>query len=316
MPASAQKQVYCSDLSLQAGELLYGTATQTQAYLLLEYAGTLGGKALDESTLPEPVKARLNALGKEIRGLKTLLIKTQSLQLPVAGVRFFVASVAADPPRLYAFQLADYAALLELDIHAILAGDPAFEPHLRTAPLYLVCVNGRRDLCCAHHGIPVYNALSAATQSSPEPLVWQCTHVGGHRFAANLICLPAGILYGRVRPETALAILETDRLGRIYLPNLRGRLSDPAVAQAAEFYLRQQRGDDLLGAYRLIDMQETSPGEWVVRFGVFPGDEVLVVQLRRVVMDEQTFESCSQEKSTPIIKYEFRRIFPQGLKIG
>jgi hypothetical protein len=306
MSTPLPKQVYCSDLSIEAGEALYGTATQTQAYLLLEYAGNWGEKALDESSIPEPVKAYLTGLGKDQRGLKTLLIKTQPSQRPAMGVRFFVAALSVSPARLYAFHLADYESLLDLDIPAILAGAEAFQAHLRAEPLYLVCANGRRDLCCARQGLPVYNALAAATQASPEPLVWQCTHVGGHRFAANLICLPGGLLYGRVRPENAPAILEADSQGRIYLPNLRGRLSLPPVAQAAELYLRQQRHDDRLEAYRYIDSQESDSGEWVVRFGSTPGEEPLQVNVRKLVLEERTFESCSQEKSTPINSYQFR----------
>jgi hypothetical protein len=305
MSTPLPKQVYCSDLSIEAGELLYGTATQTQAYLLLEYAGNWGEKALDESSIPEPVKAYLNALGKSNRGLKTLLIKTRSSQQSTTGMRFFVAAFSANPPLLYAFHLPDYKSLLELDIPAILAVDPAYQSQLRAEPLYLVCANGRRDLCCVRHGLPVYNALAAATQASPEPLVWQCTHIGGHRFAANLICLPGGLLYGRVRPENAPAILEADSQGRIYLPNLRSRLSLPPIAQAAEFHLRSQRGDDRLEAYRYLDSQEIDPGEWVVRFGAYPGDEILTVKVRRRVLDERIFESCSQDKSTPVINYEF-----------
>lgn len=308
MSTANQEPVYCSDISLQADEPLYGSATQTQAFLLLEYTGAWGQKALEQSEIPEAVKARLNELSKTVRNLKTLLIKTEARQRQGVGIRFFVASLSQQPPSLYAFQLGDYLELLDLDIPAILAGETPNDSHRRELPLYLVCTNGRRDLCCARHGIGVYNALSAATQTSPEPLVWQCTHVGGHRFAANLICLPNGMLYGRVRPENASAILEADRDGRIYLPNLRGRLSVPPVAQAAEYYLRQQQGVEAMDAYRLSDVQDIGNGEWQVQFEALPEGNPFHIRVRASETEQSVFESCTLDKSTSVMRFEFQML--------
>jgi hypothetical protein len=300
-----QIQVYCSDLSLEAAEPLYGSAAQTQAYLLLEYGGNWGAKALEESALPGPVKDRLNDLGKSIPGLKTLLIKTQRRQRLAGGGRFFIAALSVHSPRLHAFQLADYGDLLDLDIPAILAGDPAYDDHRWHEPLYLVCAHGRRDLCCALRGLPAYNALSTALQSSPELSVWQASHVGGHRFAANLLCLPHGLMYGRVGPETALSILDADRRGCIYLPNLRGRVSYPAAAQAAEHFLRHQRAEDRLDTYHLIDALEVKPGEWLVQFSEDQLGKILTVHVGVIQTEKRTLESCSQEKNTPVLNYKF-----------
>jgi len=306
MTSQAQDQAFCSDLSLQAGEPLYGTAPQAQVYLLLEYTGTWGGKAVEESGLPEPVKARLSELGTQVRGLKTLLIKTQPSLHQVRRIRLFIAVLSAQPPRMYAFWLADYPDLLALDVPAVLSGEAAYNPYLYETPLYLVCGNGRRDRCCARHGLPVYNALSAATQSGPQPQVWQCTHVGGHRFAANLLCMPHGLAYGRVRPEVALAILEADRNDRIYLPNLRGRITDKPVVQAAEYFLRQQLAAHGVDDFRLLDAQEFGPGEWLVRFAGQPANKITQVRVRVSSTDQRVFESCTFEKSTSIPHYDFQ----------
>jgi hypothetical protein len=302
---SDQTQAFCSDLSLQVAEQLYGTAPQTQAYLLLEYTGNWGERALEESSLPAPVKDHLIGLGKSIPGLKTLLIRAQRSQRLAEGARFFVAALSVHPSHLHAFQLADYHDLLDLDIHAVLMGDPAYDSQRWDAPLFLVCAHGRRDRCCSRRGLPVYDVLSAALQSSPEPLVWQSSHVGGHRFAANLLCLPHGLMYGRVSAENALAILEADRSGRVYLPNLRGRVSYPAVAQAADHYLRHRLGEDHLDAYRLVDGQEIDTGEWLIRFVAYPIEKNLSVRVRVIQTGRHTQESCLQEKTTPVLSYQF-----------
>jgi hypothetical protein len=50
-------------------------------------------------------------------------------------------------------------------------------------PIYLVCTHGRHDACCAVRGRPVAAALAAAY---PER-TWECSHIGGDRFAANVV---------------------------------------------------------------------------------------------------------------------------------
>ncbi len=61
-------------------------------------------------------------------------------------------------------------------------------------PILLVCTNGKRDACCALRG----RALMTALAADHAERTWECTHLGGHRFAGNLVCLPHGIVYGRV----------------------------------------------------------------------------------------------------------------------
>ena len=75
--------------------------------------------------------------------------------------------------------------------------------------LHLVCTNGRHDPCCADLGRPVVRALVAAR----APDVWECSHIGGDRFAANLVCLPDGVYYGRVDPDGAPGLVADHRAG-------------------------------------------------------------------------------------------------------
>ena len=70
--------------------------------------------------------------------------------------------------------------------------------------------------------------------------VWQTNHVGGHRFAANVLCLPAGVLYGRVTAQAADDIVNADRNQLVLTDHFRGRTSLDPVVQAAEYYVRVQ----------------------------------------------------------------------------
>ncbi|MFM8322060.1 MAG: sucrase ferredoxin, partial [Chloroflexota bacterium] len=241
MDLPATPTAYCSDLSAGLGEPLAGTASQTEAYLLLEYPGTWGEKALEESTVPEPVKQHLKRLGKQMPTLKTLLVRS-GLPQRQPGVRFFIASTRAGEAQIYAFHLSAYEGSLEIDIPAVLSGGAGYAAYRRRDPLALVCTNGRRDVCCARKGAAAFSTLLAAAHDSPDPLVWHCSHIGGHRFAANVLLLPHGLLYGRVGVAEAGEIWRAYQRGEIVLDNLRGRTAYPPALQAAEHAIRSQTG--------------------------------------------------------------------------
>ena len=88
-------------------------------------------------------------------------------------------------------------------------GVPAARPVPRADadPLYLVCTHGRHDACCALRGRPVALELDRVRPGR----VWETSHVGGDRFAANLLVLPTGEVYGRVLPFAASDLVATDR---------------------------------------------------------------------------------------------------------
>jgi hypothetical protein len=128
--------------------------------------------------------------------------------------------------------------LLELDFEA--PGEPV------SHPLLLVCTHGKHDRCCARLGRPLYEALA---EQADDEWVWQSSHVGGDRFAGNLVCLPEGLYFGRVRPGHAWRLLDEYLAGRIDLEHYRGRACYPFAVQAGELAVRHAYGlrgvDDL-----------------------------------------------------------------------
>ena len=66
--------------------------------------------------------------------------------------------------------------------------------------LILVCAHGVHDACCAIRGRPVAAALAEHFPGQ----VWECSHVGGDRFAPNVVLLPDGFYYGNLDPESAV----------------------------------------------------------------------------------------------------------------
>ena len=85
--------------------------------------------------------------------------------------------------------------------------------------MVLVCTHGTRDACCAVRGRPIVAALARALPDE----VWECTHLGGHRFAGTLLSLPDGTCLGRLDPDTAVGAVLAHREGRVDGRYLRGQ---------------------------------------------------------------------------------------------
>ncbi len=119
------------------------------------------------------------------------------------------------------------------------AGGPHREPiEIDRAPLYLVCAHGRHDACCALRGRPVAQALERVRPGR----VWETTHLGGDRFAANLLVLPTGELYGRVPPAIASELADRVDAGDVVPRLMRGRIGLAPIAQAALIYAHDRLG--------------------------------------------------------------------------
>ncbi|HEX5660989.1 MAG TPA: sucrase ferredoxin, partial [Polyangiales bacterium] len=203
------------------------------------------------SGLPEPVVAALQKLGKGVR------VQLARRREPGPGVKLFLA----DPRGLHALTLERAEDLLALDLDAWLRGGEA--PGAREEqPLYLVCVHGKRDRCCALLGLPVYKAL----QERVGDRALETTHLGGHRFAATLLVLPHGVCYGRVEADEVPALIDASERGEWFdLARARGRCAYGSEAQAAEITLRQRTGELALSTYTLDGVERGAEG-FIVRF--------------------------------------------------
>lgn len=96
-------------------------------------------------------------------------------------------------------------------------------------PMVLVCTHGTRDACCAVRGRPIVATLARAMPDE----VWECTHLGGHRFAGTLLSLPDGTCFGRLEPETVVGVVRAHREGRTDASHLRGTTRWEPAVQAA-----------------------------------------------------------------------------------
>jgi (2Fe-2S) ferredoxin len=107
---------------------------------------------------------------------------------------------------------------------------------------------------------------------SGAPEAWESSHLGGDRFAPNLVVVPTGAYYGRVPPERADELLDATRQGRIVSDLYRGRVVFGFAEQAGEAFLRAATGTDRVEAVELLDATRAEVGpdrsELTVRFAV------------------------------------------------
>lgn len=250
----------CAETSLSRSEPLIGTASTVRAFVLVEFPGAWGRDALRDARLPSRVRRRLVAISE--LGIKTLLIRRHRRTPPTSVRHLFVAYSGPNKSWLETARMDAMDDLLDLDLTAATAGEsvgliPA------AAPLVCVCTHGRHDPCCAELGRPLAAELS---QSHPD-LVWEASHIGGDRFAGNLVILPDGLYYGRVSPDEAPRLVEAHLNGHLDLDHLRGRSRHPFAVQAAECSLRLHLGETRLDALRLAGVRRTSD-VWEIDFAV------------------------------------------------
>jgi hypothetical protein len=231
MGTDAGDALRCAVLARLQHEPLAGTAPSTRRWLCLE----------DRSAWPHAVGEHPDPAVRELAvraaaaGFRPLLIRRPGRRVPAVGpVQVFLADVTPPRPRTTALTVDGAAALAALPLTATgpLPGTPVAEP------LLFVCTHGRRDRCCALEG----RALAATLTVDDDADVWECSHLGGHRFAPTALVLPTGYLYGRLDTDAAVAVQKAAGLGEVEAALCRGRSAWSPAGQVAELAVRAATG--------------------------------------------------------------------------
>ncbi len=246
MTTTDSQRFSCAAASELRDEPLAGTATHVRTWLLLEHSGPWGSDALLDARLPDGLGPDLKQRAKAHRA-KILLVRRARARRDPDELNVFAAFADARHPRVEHGTVADLREVLDLDLTSFAAGgSTGLAPY--DGSLFCVCTNGRHDACCAELGRPVAMALDAAY---PEQS-WEVSHIGGDRFAGNLVVLPDGLYYGRLDPQQAVAVAGGHLAGEIDLDHLRGRSSYGMAVQAADHHLRRQIGATRIDDVRLV----------------------------------------------------------------
>ena len=179
---------------------------------------------------------------------------------------------------------------------AIIRGDE----YLLKKDLLIICTNGEHDGCCGKLGMPLYREIS---ESNYGPETWETTHLGGHRFASTMVCLPHGIYYGRVRDlEIASRLFREYGSGVMNTRYYRGRSCYDNDVQAAEYFLRTETGVSGLGAYSVANI-ERNGNRATVLFSSPGNEKSYRVELMEFKKSLNLFKSCSDEKPSHVSQF-------------
>ncbi|MCW2722104.1 sucrase ferredoxin [Pseudonocardia sp.] len=241
----------CADVADAADDPREGTAPPAERWFLVEHPGPWGRVALAQSGIVPGAVAALSAWALAENG-RVLLVRRHSRRTGAAKRRWFRVDSRPGHEEIRTGTFTDEADLVAA-VRA--AGDP-FD-----GPLYLVCTHGRHDTCCAVRGRPAAAAVAAA---APER-TWECSHIGGCRFAPALVLLPHGFTLGGVPPECVPAVVRDYAEGRLEPRWARGRSVHSPAVQAAQQYARVVTGATAVDALEPVSV-EPDGAAWVVRF--------------------------------------------------
>jgi hypothetical protein len=237
-----RRAAFCAEVSLEHGEPLSATASRVDHWILVEHRGPWGHDAVSASSLSDDVKRRLREQRAARPNTKILFLRRPHRRSHPTLAVFWGSSPERGGALSHA-EIEDHDELLDLDLTA-----PAPEPLAH--PLLVVCTHGKHDRCCARYGRPLYKALEDVAE---DGWVWQSSHLGGDRFAGNVVFLPDGLYFGRVEPGEAAALLEKHLVGDIDLDRYRGRAAYSFAEQAAELAVRRETGLRGISDLELVD---------------------------------------------------------------
>lgn len=297
-----EKTLTCSQMSSRSGEHLYGTALEVKNWFLLEYSGVWKRDAFPQSALPEEVKEHLGGFLSSFEESRIQLIGGPG---PSSGdPAFYYAHSSEFSPKLYKFEIEKYEDILSIDLGELVESGE-IEKFSCEERLALVCTHGARDGCCAVAGSGVYKELLKKEGIS----AWRTTHVGAHRFAANIVMLPEGIYYGRVNGENLEDIVSSHLRGEIFLDCYRGRSCFSQTSQVSDYFLRKEI--EKLGIYDIRwEFEKDREDYTAVEFGV--EGETTVYSINTVVMNSgvKLQTSCDSPEVTGIPQFFFYSIIP------
>lgn len=262
----------CARASLVRTEPQYATASHVRRWIALEQPGPWGRDAVLQSRIPRAAAVAFRRRARALRA-RIILIRRHAASRQPATRTCLVA--VSGPGRGWVEELTLDAPtqLLDIDLRPLLTGDPVGGRPLEGSP-YLVCTNGRHDVCCAEFGRPL-----AATLTGLRPeATWECSHIGGDRFAGNLVVLREGLYFGRVGPDEAQEVVEAYERGELSLAHYRGRSCYPFHVQAGEHLLRLREGLAGIGDLALVARRQRHAGLHELTF-TRPDGHRYVVQL-------------------------------------
>jgi len=285
----------CADAARLRADPLAGSAPPARRWLLLEHPGpwkidAIAGSGIDFAVLSTLVDRAGSAT-------RILLVRRPGRIDRRAPRRWILAGI--DSATLSGPWRDDHDLLDAADAMV----EPSSPPMDPPKPVILVCTHGIHDVCCALRGRPVALAL---TSRWPEQ-VWECTHIGGDRFAPNVVLLPDGFYYGNLDPDRAIATVEAHLAGTVLTDRLRGMAGFSPPVQAAVIAAYERYGplgppDVTVRTTEHFGPHHGHGSETIVDLVIEPQHRTVRVQVLSVRRPDAQL-TCRAARETPATEY-------------
>jgi hypothetical protein len=295
MPTPRETLARCSVRAEFREDPMLGTAFPASQLLLIEQPGPWGRGGLANSHCDPHVAAQvLNRFDRA--GVRVLTIRRPGRTPELSARRWARVDCRPGGEAMVWGSFHTDVELLDLPL------EPPMMPvsHDPAGSVFLVCTHGSHDACCALRGRPVAAALH---ELRPER-VWECSHVGGDRFAANVLVLPTGMLYGSVHTREATELVAAAERGLVLPGPLRGKVGLAPEAQAALAFAQRQTGAET-AEFRIAAVQRNGSAVATVTVhrldGPSPRSAVVEVRIGRSPVHRLT---CQMASPATVLTYQ------------
>lgn len=217
----------CREIAAALAEPREGTAPAGAGrWLLIEHRPAWGSHVIND-IVPAPMRQQLRA-----HGITPIAVRAPGSREAAGPCRLWLTHADGAVAR---WQAADSGTR---DAHVQRVAESGSAPTDAVAdedPMLLVCTNGKRDACCALLGRDIVDGA----QSRHRQRVWECSHLGGHRFAGVALLLPSNYAFHCESAADADAVLDLALQSALRRAGLRGRSGISAAHQAAEIAARE-----------------------------------------------------------------------------
>lgn len=284
---------YCREISIASKEQLFATSPTVNYWILVEYNSEWKENVLKSIGLSDAIKQKLSDMlhfGKftRLQWIKNDYRANEDL------VVFYLIESTRENRNIYRVELHGYEEILNLNTSDIL------NPKNRSEkPILLVCTHKNYDQCCGRMGYTLYKDI----QDDDYFDLWQTTHLGGHRFAANVVILPAGIYYGRVDNSSFYVLKDKYLKNQIALEILRGRAYYDKYTQAAEYYLRRSTGELEMDSHEFQSVNKFDTDSYVVTFSSKRSNKLLEVHIQEIENAIDICPGCNDRKPKAVSQF-------------
>lgn len=211
-------RTYCSDLTRLTGEPIGGTAPFADQFIFISWPKKLWNHDALESWGGFLAGLKSWSKAKSQPGRKITIRLLSKPEIETNRIHLFFYPQAKKVSEIEPYQIPEVLeCFLEFQVNPNLEWEPFDKEQ------FFVCTHGRHDLCCAKYGQIIYQKLRDEILQRELSLdVWEASHLGGHRFAANVMHFPGVHSHGHLTEDMVPAFLDAWEVRTIHAPTYRG----------------------------------------------------------------------------------------------